>query len=45
MKFVRGIIIGGMISAGIAMMYKEGTINKKKVLKRGKQMAKKIGII
>ncbi len=46
MKFVKGLIIGGMISAGIAMVYSEGLGNtKKKVMKKGKNMAKKMGIM
>ena len=46
MKFVKGMIFGSMISAGVAMMYSEG-INwgKRKMIKKGKQMAKKMGIL
>lgn len=45
MRFVKGMIIGTMLSAGIAMMYADNMgIDKKKMKKMGKQMAKKIGI-
>lgn len=46
MKFVKGIVIGAMASAGIAMMYMESNHKMKKmVMKKGKQMAKKMGIM
>ena len=44
MSFVKGMVVGTMISAGIMMMYTDG-INKKNVMKKGKQMAKKMGIM
>lgn len=45
MKLIKGIIIGGMISAGLAMMYGETMgFNKKKMMKQGKRMIKKIGM-
>lgn len=46
MKFVKGMLMGTMITAGIALVYSESMgINKKKMIKKGKQMAKKIGIM
>ena len=46
MKFVKGLLIGTMVSAGIALAYSESMgINKKKIMKKGKQMAKKMGIM
>ena len=43
MKFVRGMIIGGLISAGVAMMCTEKMQpNRKKAIKMGKQFAKKL---
>ncbi len=46
MKFVKGMIIGGMVSAGAMLMYKEMKGNNRKhMLKKGKQYAKKLGII
>ena len=44
MKFIKGVIIGTAISAGIMMMYSE-EMNKKNIMKKGKQWAKKWGII
>ncbi len=43
MKFVKGMIIGTMVAAGVAMMYNDGMMNKKRIMKRGKQLAKKMG--
>lgn len=47
MKFVKGMMIGTLISAGVLMMYNEGNnmMNKKKMIKKGKQFAKKMGIM
>lgn len=46
MKFVKGVMIGGLITTGLVMMYAEsGLMNKKAMTKKGKQMAKKLGII
>ena len=46
MKFVKGMIIGGMVSAGAMMVYKEMTgKNKKQMIKKGKQFARKMGIL
>ena len=43
MKFVKGMIIGIMVAAGVAMMYNDGMMNKKRVMRKGKQIAKKLG--
>ncbi len=47
MKFIKGMMIGTLISAGVLMMYSEGNnmMNKKKMMKKGKQFAKKMGIM
>lgn len=46
MKFVKGIVIGGLITTGLIMMYTEtDMMNKKKIMKRGKQFAKKMGMM
>ncbi len=46
MKFVKGMIIGGMVSAGAMMVYKEMSgKNKKQMIKKGRQFARKIGIL
>ena len=48
MKFTKGLILGGLLTAGILMMYSESdmiTKNKKKMIKKGKQFAKKMGVV
>ena len=46
MKFVKGMVMGTLISAGIVMMYNERNSKKKnKMVKKGKQFIKKMGII
>ena len=46
MKFVKGMLIGGMATIGAVMMYKEMSgKNKKQMIKKGKQFAKKMGVI
>ncbi len=46
MKFVKGVMIGGLITTGLVMMYAESDMmNKKKLMKKGKQFAKKMGIM
>lgn len=48
MKFAKGLIIGGLLTTGVLMMYNEkDTIknSKKKMMKKGKQFARKMGII
>ena len=43
MNFVKGIMVGTLITAGTMMMYSEGVDeNKKKMMKKGKQLAKRI---
>lgn len=43
MSFAKGVIVGSLITAGTMMMYSEGIDdNKKKMLKKGKQIAKKV---
>ena len=45
MKFMKGIMIGTLISAGMMMMYAESSSsNKKKMMRKGKQIVKKMGI-
>ena len=43
MKFVKGMILGTAIAAGIAVMYNEGMMNKKRIMKKGRELAKKMG--
>lgn len=45
MKFVKGVIVGTIVSAGVAMMYVDGQMSKRKIMKKGRKIAKKIGIM
>lgn len=47
MKFVKGAIIGSMITASALMMYnsKEMDHTKKKMIKKGRQFARKMGML
>lgn len=46
MKFVKGILIGGLITTSIVMMYADSNMmNKKTMMKKSKQLAKKMGIM
>lgn len=45
MKFTKGMILGGMLAAGMMMMYADNNINTKKMMKKGKQFARKMGIM
>ena len=44
-KFVKGVVIGGLLVTGAAMMYTEmGKSTKRKMMKKGRQMIKKMGL-
>lgn len=46
MKFIKGVMVGGLITTGVAMWWAEnGMLNKKTMAKKGRQMAKKMGIM
>lgn len=47
MKFIKGMVMGSIISAGAMMMYNENNskMNSKKIMKKGRQIAKKMGIM
>lgn len=45
MKLVKGMLIGGMVSAGLVMIYGESMgLNKKKIMKQGRKLIKKVGL-
>lgn len=44
MKFTKGMILGGMLTASMMWMY-ENKMNSKKIMKKGKQLARKMGIM
>lgn len=43
MKFVKGLVMGGLITTGVMMMWNDN--NTKKITKKGKKWAKKIGVL
>ena len=46
MKFTKGLLIGGLITTGIIMMYNDkNMMNKNKMIKKGKHFAKKMGVL
>ena len=46
MKFVKGMLIGGAATIGAIMMYNEmSNKTKKQMMKKSRQLAKKMGII
>lgn len=47
MKFIKGMMLGTLVSAGIIMAYNDSMMNgtKKKMVKMGRQWAKKLGMI
>lgn len=45
MKFVKGLVIGGLITTGVLMMWNDGTECSKKMAKKGKRWAKKMGMM
>lgn len=45
MKFMKGVMIGTMVTAGAMMMYSDSIDNsKKKIVKKGKQFLRKMGL-
>jgi len=46
MKFVKGMLIGGFATVGAMMMYREMSgKSKKQMVRKGKQFAKKMGML
>ena len=46
MKFLKGVSLGTLISAGAMMMYNENMgMNKKQMMRKGRQIAKKMGVM
>lgn len=45
MKFVKGLLIGGLITTGVLMMWSDNDMSTKKMARKGKQWAKKMGIM
>ena len=46
MRFVKGMLVGGILTAGVAMMYAESMgQSKRKMMRKGKQIAKRMGMM
>ena len=46
MRFIKGVMIGGLLTTGMIMMYSEASNQtKKKVMKKGRNVMKKMGIL
>ena len=45
MKFLKGLLVGGLITTGVMMMWNDNDMTAKKMTKKGKQWAKKMGIM
>ena len=47
MKFVKGLMVGGLVTTGIVMMCQDSSCskNKKMLMKKGRKMMKKIGAL
>ena len=45
MRFVKGLVIGGLITTGVLMMWADDSNYTKKMTKKGKSWAKKMGMI
>jgi len=45
MKFVKGLVLGGLITTGVLMMWTDDSMNTKKMVKKGKRWAKKMGMM
>ena len=46
MKFIKGMTMGSIVSAGAMIAYKEMSgRNRKQMIKKGKQFARKMGIL
>jgi len=44
MKFTKGMILGSMITIGVMMMYTDN-MDSKKMMKKGRQLMRKMGIM
>lgn len=45
MRFVKGLVIGGLITTGALMMWSDNNSVVKNMTKKGKKYARKMGII
>ncbi len=45
MKFVKGLVVGGLITTGVMMMWADNNWSATQMTKKGKKFAKKMGIL
>ena len=45
MKFVKGLVGGGLITTSVMMIWNDNDMNTKKMAKTGKKWARKMGIM
>ena len=45
MKFLKGVIIGTVISTGAFMLYKETNMSGKRMMKKGKKFMRNMGMM
>lgn len=46
MRFMKGMLVGGMLATGIALMCADGMCdNKKRMIKKGRQLVRKLGMM
>ena len=46
MKFVKGLVIGGLVTTGMVMLWQnDNMFNTNKMMKKGKKFVKKLGIM
>lgn len=42
MRFIKGAIIGGIVTTGLVMLYKETNMDKNKMIKKGKKILRRM---
>lgn len=45
MNFIKGLLIGGLITSGMMMWWSDDSMDTNKMTKKGKKIAKKMGIM
>ena len=46
MKFTKGLLVGGLLATSMLIMYNDSNMmSKNKMIKKGKQFAKKMGVL
>lgn len=45
MKFMKGMLVGTLISVGVMYIMQDNENSKKKMIKKGKQFARKMGML